>query len=75
MATNTHPARKRMKKARQKAGITEAEMAEMRGRSKGVVYYNEADHYRPTDELIQEYSDILAPFIRVSAQYLRTGRY
>ena len=75
MATNTHPVRRRMKKARQKAGITEAEMAQMRCRSKGAIYYNETDLFRPTDELIQSYADTLAPFIRVSAKYLRTGRY
>jgi hypothetical protein len=70
MSDKPHGIRKRMKAARQRAGLTEEAMGELRGRSKGVIYYNETAPGKPSDELIADYARITGE----TQRYLRTGR-
>lgn len=74
--TDVHKARTRMRKKREEAGLSEDAMAELRGVCRGSIRNNE--QFRtgpPSDDLLESYSDILSDFVRVSAKYLRTGRY
>ena len=73
---SVHGSRKRLKQARIKAGISGREMADMRGVHWNAVWETENRGEKPVpSHILAEYAEILAPFIRVSAQYLRTGRY
>jgi hypothetical protein len=70
MSDKPHGIRKRMKAARQRAGLTEETMGDLRYRSKGVIYYNETAPGKPSDELVADY----AQYTGESERYLRTGR-
>jgi len=65
-----HPQRKRLRKARQKAGLTIEDMAAKRGVYPGTIHDNELTSGKPGDALISDY----ARFCAESEKYLRTGR-